>query len=313
MIKRAFLFCLSLLVLSCSETEKTEDITAKSAPAEEAEVNIVCTTGMIGDAVKALTGDYAEVKVLMGPGVDPHLYKATQGDIEALTKADIVVYNGLHLEGKMTDIFKKLQATKTTIAMGDLLPQESLINTTDFAGAYDPHIWFSVELWSEAIAALNKELQKALPGHAASINSNTDQYLAQLEELHQFTKDHIEQIPEEQRVMITAHDAFKYFGRSYGVEVRGLQGISTASEYGIRDVSNLVNFVVERKIPAIFVESSVPRRSVEAVIEGAKERGHNLKLGGELYSDAMGAEGTEDGTYVGMVKHNVRTITEALR
>lgn len=310
-ISKGALLLLSLFIAGCSEGPRDgADAAEKSA---EEKTKIVTTTGMIGDAVKHLAGDFAEVKVLMGPGVDPHLYKATQGDISALTKAGIVVYNGLHLEGKMTEIFRKLSSSKTTISMGELLPEASLINTTDYAGAYDPHIWFDVDLWSEAVAGLAKELQQAMPAHDSAIAVNADDYLNQLQELQQFVKKKTGEIPEANRVMITAHDAFKYFGEAYGLEVRGLQGISTASEYGIRDVSNLVNYIVDNKIPAIFVESSVPKRSVEAVIEGARERGHNLKLGGELYSDAMGAAGTEEGTYTGMVKHNVRTIADALR
>lgn len=276
-------------------------------------IEVVCTTGMIGDAVAKLLGANAEVKVLMGPGVDPHLYKATQGDIEALTRADLIVFNGLHLEGKMTDILGNLSRNRSVYAVGDMLPAERLINSTDYVDAHDPHIWFDVALWSDAMEKLSDKLKNDYPELADEIEANWKDYRESLMALHRQVIEGIESIPAKQRVLITAHDAFKYFGRAYGMEVRGLQGISTASEYGLRDVSDLVSFVSENNIKAIFIESSVPRRSVEAVIEGAKERGHNLSLGGELYSDAMGSEGTPEGTYTGMVRHNLSTIVNALK
>mgnify|MGYP006286529835 CR=1 FL=1 len=276
-------------------------------------LKVVCTTGMIGDALRHLMGEKAEVKVLMGPGVDPHLYKATQGDIRALTDADLIVYNGLHLEGKMTGILEKMAREKEVVALAELLPRDQLINTTDYADAHDPHIWFDVTLWSKAIGLLSNRLATAYPEMKNSINLNTTSYRDSLRVLHLEVVERINQIPPTQRVLITAHDAFKYFGDRYGIEVRGLQGISTTSEYGIRDVSNLVSYVTDNNIPAIFVESSVPKRAIEAVIEGARERGHDLRLGGELYSDAMGAAGTAEGTYMGMVRHNVAVIVSALK
>lgn len=300
MKKILFALFAGLFLIGCSEKSNNETL-------------IVCTTGMIGDAVKHLMGDSVKVEVLMGPGVDPHLYKATQGDITDLSNADVIVYNGLHLEGKMVDIFEKLGRLKTTISVGEQLDKSRLINNTDFVGAEDPHIWFDVALWSDAIAGVAKELQKEFPAKAEKIAERLTAYQAELKELDKFAKTQIASIPDNQRVMITAHDAFKYFGRAYGMDVRGLQGISTAAEYGLQDVSELVKFIVDRKIKAIFVESSVPKKSIEAVIEGARERGHDVKLGGELFSDAMGSEGTPEGTYDGMVRHNVETITKALR
>ncbi len=275
--------------------------------------SIVCTTGMISDAVVHLVGDSLEVITLMGPGVDPHLYKATQGDIEALTKADVVVYNGLHLEGKMGEIFEKLTSSKAVISMGDQVPRTSLINNSEFQGGEDPHIWFDVSIWIQAINGLSEQLQIRYPNMAEFIAKNQEAYVIQLKDLHQSVKKSISSIPQDQRVIITAHDAFKYFGKAYGVKVRGLQGISTAAEYGLRDVSDLVNYITEKRIKAIFVESSVPTKSIEAVIEGCKENGHEVQLGGELFSDALGAAGTAEGTYIGMVEHNVKVITEALR
>ena len=276
-------------------------------------LEVVCTTGMIGDAVENLLGEHAVIKTLMGPGVDPHLYKATQGDIEALTRADLIIYNGLHLEGKMTEILEKLSKSRRVFAVGDMLPSDKLINSTDYLDAHDPHIWFDVALWLEAIQHLSDQLKEEYPSIAPDITANMANYRQALQDLHMEVSEDIHSIPEGQRVLITAHDAFKYFGKAYGMEVRGLQGISTASEYGLRDVSDLVNFVTDYNIKAIFVESSVPKRSVEAVIEGAQERGHQLALGGELYSDAMGSAGTPEGTYQGMVRHNVNTIVKALK
>ncbi len=274
---------------------------------------IVCTTGMIGDAVKNLLGDSADVKALMGAGVDPHLYKATQGDIAALSEAKVIVYNGLHLEGKMGEIFEKLENRKTILAMADGLDESKLINSTDYVGAEDPHIWFDVALWAEVIENLSQELQKSFPEKEKQIAENAELYLQKMQRLDAYCEATIAEIPENQRVLITAHDAFKYFGKAYGIEVRGLQGISTTAEYGLQDISNLVDFIVKNEIKAIFVESSVPKKSVEAVIEGCQRRGHDLQLGGELFSDAMGAAGTPEGTYIGMVRHNVETIVNALK
>lgn len=283
------------------------------ATTDAGKIKVVCTTGMIADATAALFGDKAEIRTLMGPGVDPHLYKATQGDIEALTKADLIIYNGLHLEGKMTDIFDKLSATRKVFALGELLPSERLINSTDYANAPDPHIWFDVELWSMAISKLAVELAREYPALSEKITENAVHYHDTLTALHRYLQNSVEMIPEPQRVLITAHDAFKYYGKAYGMEVKGLQGISTSSEYGLRDVSDLVNYVADHNIKAIFVESSVPKRSIEAVIEGAASRGHVLKMGGELFSDAMGGKNTPEGTYPGMLRYNVNTMVKALR
>ncbi len=274
---------------------------------------IVCTTGMLGDAIKNLVGDSIEVPVLMGPGVDPHLYKATQRDMKLLSSADVIIYNGLHLEGKMQEIFSRLKNLKVVIAAGELLPKEKLINSTDYLGASDPHIWFDVNLWSGIVAKVSIELQKKYPERASIISANEKNYLAKLFELDQFCKTSVSEISEKQRVLITAHDAFKYMGRAYGLNVKGLQGISTMAEYGLQDISEMVQFITDNGIKAVFVESSVPKRSIEAVIEGCSQKGHNVQLGGELFSDAMGKAGTPEGTYIGMVKHNVNTINRALK
>lgn len=274
---------------------------------------IVCTTGMLGDAVKNIVGKQADVVTLMGPGVDPHLYKATQGDLKKLSDADVIVYNGLHLEGKMGDIFEKLKNRKTILVASGGVSKKELINSTDFQGAYDPHLWFDVELWSKVVSYLGKKLREESLLNLDSLSTNTNHYLKELNKLDKWVIQELTQIDSSKRVLITAHDAFGYFGKAYQIEVKGLQGISTMSEYGLRDVSQLVNFISERAIPAVFVESSVSDRSLKAVVEGCKAKGHEIKIGGTLYSDAMGEKGTVEGTYVGMVKYNVNTIVEALK
>lgn len=286
---------------------------AGRSPESEGKLQIVCTTGMIADAARILAGEHATVLALMGPGVDPHLYKATQGDLQRLTGADLVFYNGLHLEGKMGEVLEKLARQKPVVAVADGIAADRLLNSAAFAGTHDPHIWFDVELWSGAVAHVGATLQEQDPAHAEAYRRNTEAYLQQLQALHEEVAAQVATIPEGQRVMITAHDAFEYFGRAYRIEVRGLQGISTVSEYGLKDVADLVDFITRRRIKAVFVESSVPARSLEAVVEGCAGKGHQVVIGGTLFSDAMGAEGTPEGTYVGMVRHNVRTIVEALR
>lgn len=285
-----------------------------SSPAERTgPLYLVCTTGMIGDAVAAIVGEQAEVVTLMGPGVDPHLYKATQGDLQELMRAHAIFYNGLHLEGKMGEVLEKLGRSKPTIAVAEALPAERLINSTDYADAHDPHIWFDVARWAEAIAYAGEQLTQLDTVHAGLYRERTQRYLAQLDSLDAAVRTRIGSIPESQRVLITAHDAFTYFGDAYDIEVRGLQGISTVSEYGLRDISQLVSFLTDRQIKAVFVESSVPPKSLEAVVEGCRQRGHEVRIGGILYSDAMGAAGSPEGTYLGMVDHNVTTIVDALQ
>ena len=276
-------------------------------------LKLVCTTGMIGDAIKTIAGPEAEVVTLMGPGVDPHLYKATQGDLRQLSTADAIFYNGLHLEGKMGEVLEKVARQKPVIAVAEGLPEERLINSSDYASAYDPHIWFDVARWRAAVSYAGEELVALDTTHAPAYRKRLRVYLRQLDSLDRWVRTEVRKIPEPQRVLITAHDAFTYFGEAYEIEVRGLQGISTVSEYGLRDISELVNFITERQIKAVFVESSVPRKSLEAVVEGCARRGHQVEIGGTLYSDAMGAAGTPEGNYPGMVRANVNTIVKALR
>lgn len=285
----------------------------EESASDDGRLRIACTTGMIADAVQHVAGDRAIVNSLMGPGVDPHLYKATQGDLRRLTDADIIFYNGLHLEGKMGEILEKVGRMKPVIAVAESIPESQLINTTAFAGAHDPHLWFDVALWSEVVAYIGETMQQQDTSHADQYRENALHYQEELRQLHGRVREQIATIPASQRVMITAHDAFAYFGRAYDIEVRGLQGISTVSEYGLKDVAELVDFIVERKIRAVFVESSVPPKALEAVVEGCAASGHEVRIGGTLFSDAMGEEGTPEGTYTGMVEHNVRTIVGSLK
>ena len=275
-------------------------------------LTVVTTIGMITDIVRNVGGTHVEVTGLMGPGVDPHLYKATAGDVARLTSAKLIFYNGLHLESKMGEILAKMTGNTKTIAVTDDVDKAHLLTPPEFEGQYDPHLWFDVTLWMKAVEKVRNTLTELDPGHQADYEANAERYLAELAELHQYVKTQAEKVPSEQRVLVTAHDAFNYFGKAYGFEVRGLQGISTATEAGIADVQELATFIAERRIPAIFVESSVSSRSIEAVKAAVNSKGFNVKIGGQLFSDAMGTDGTPAGTYIGMVRHNIDTITAAL-
>lgn len=297
--------CLLLFIMAACGNVKEQDKSGR--------LKIAATTGMIADAVKNIVKDSANVEALMGPGVDPHLYKATQGDLEALTSADVIYYNGLHLEGKMGEVLEKLATRKPVIAVAHNIDSSKLMSAPNYGYAIDPHIWFDVDLWSEAVKEIEKTISEIDSKNAAYYEANTNVYIKQLEELDEWVAKEIARIPPGQRILITAHDAFGYFGKAYNIDVRGLQGISTLSEYGLRDVSDLVDFITKNKIKAVFVETSVPQRAINAVVEGCRKSGFDVKIGGNLYSDAMGEEGTPEGTYVGMVRANVNTIVEALR
>lgn len=291
-----------LMLSSCEQAEENTN-----------NISIVATTSMIADAVRQIAGDSLEVTGLMGPGVDPHLYKPTQGDISQLSEASLILYNGLHLEGKMQEVLEKLSNRKSVVAVSRNIPSSSLIILNQPQGAPDPHIWFDVMLWSSAIQTISETLQEHDPPRADYYRQRTEAYLEELEQLHQEVREQISTIPEQQRVMVTAHDAFSYFGRAYDIEVRGLQGISTLAEYGVQDISRLVDYISQRNIKAVFVESSVSPKALEAVVEGSRQRGHTIRIGGSLYSDALGSPDSETGTYTGMLRYNVRTIVESLR
>lgn len=285
---------------------------AKTTFDESQKVNIVATTGMVADLVKNIGKDSVELTALMGPGVDPHLYKATQGDLKKLQAADIIFYNGLHLEGKMGEVFEKLERVKTVVPIARGVAKDQLLKDPSYEDTPDPHIWFDVELWSSTIDEVLNTLVEKDPDNELYYTKNAQDHKAQLSELHAWVKQQIQSIPAEQRILITAHDAFSYFGRAYGIEVKGLQGISTLSEFGLRDRVDLVNFIVEKEIAAVFVETSVSEKNINSIVEGCRQKGHQVRIGGNLYSDAMGEEGSLQGTYVGMVRANVNTILRGL-
>jgi len=276
-------------------------------------IAVVCTTGMVADLAANIGGERVVVTGLMGPGVDPHYYKASQGDLAKLRTAELIFYNGLFLEGKMEDIFEKMARSKKVAAVAETIPTEELRRPSEFQGNFDPHIWFDVSLWAQTIETVVASLSEVDPAGAAIYRQNGERYRVRLDALHQWVIEQVGMIPESGRVLITAHDAFGYFGRAYGVEVVGLQGISTVAEYGVNDVTQLVDQIVERQIKAIFVESSVPARSIEAVRRGCLDRGFQVEIGGTLYSDAMGAAGSGADTYIGMVESNVSTIVKGLK
>lgn len=285
----------------------------KQSATPSKKLQIVTTIGMITDVVQRVAGDQATVSGLMGPGVDPHLYKASHGDVEQLSQADIVFYNGLHLEGKLADVLVKMARERPVVAVTETIPESLLREPPEFQGQYDPHVWMDPSLWKQTLIPIVRELSSMRPKSATDFQRRADSLAAQMDSLYTWAKIELATIPRECRVLVTAHDAFGYFGRAFDIEVRGLQGISTASEYGLNDVTALVNLLVDRKVKAVFVETSVPTKPLEAVIEGARARGHGVKIGGSLFSDAMGDPKTPDGTYIGMIRHNVRTVVDALR
>jgi manganese/zinc/iron transport system substrate-binding protein len=253
------------------------------------------------------------VQGLMGAGVDPHLYKARESDVNKLENADVVFYNGLHLEAQMVNILEQMDRLGTrAVEVTETIDRSLLFTPPQFAGNYDPHVWFDVEMWMKTVEVIRDTLSEMDPGSAGIFQANAETTLADLRDLDAYVSEQIQRIPPERRVLVTAHDAFSYFGAAYGMEVIGLQGISTESEASTADVQALARLIAERRIPAVFVESSVPRRNVEAVQAAVRAEGFEVTIGGSLFSDAMGDTGTLEGTYVGMVRHNVDTIVAAL-
>lgn len=283
-----------------------------SAPTSDDGFTVVATTGMAGDFVRSIGGDSIRVETLMGPGVDPHLYKATQGDLARLQAADLIVCNGLHLEGKLGEVLDALGERRPVVAIADGIDPDRLLTDPADPDVIDPHIWFDVSLWASAIPHLADTLAALHPASATEIHSHAAAYSDTLQALHDEVRRAIASIPDHHRVLVTAHDAFHYFGRAYGIDVRGLQGISTLSEFGLRDRIDLVDMLVDRQVPALFTETSVSEKNIRAIVESCAAEGHTVRLGEPLFSDAMGDPATPEGTYVGMVRHNVRAITRAL-
>lgn len=307
--RAAFLLLLALPAMGCHQ-QADGAANAGGSLSGGRPIRVVATTGMVADLVTHVGGGFVEVTPLMGEGVDPHLYKASTGDVAQLAGADVVFYSGLHLEGRMGDVLARLARRKPTFPVTDSLDRERLLKVG--ADQSDPHVWFDVGLWSQCAIDVERALADFDPTHASDYRRQAAAYRAELAALDDWCREQMAAIPSERRVLVTAHDAFHYFGRAYGIEVRAIQGISTQAEAGVGQINELVEFISRRKIKAVFVETSVSDRNIRALVEGCAEQGHRVEIGGQLFSDAMGRPGTPEGTYVGMVRHNVETIRRAL-
>jgi len=304
-MKKYYLLLLVAVLFACKDDAKKD---------KNEKLNVVTTTSMITDLLHNIGGDSLNIQGLMGSGIDPHLYKASEGDVNKLFNADVVFYNGLHLEGKLVEVFEKMESTnKKTVAVAEILNKDGLIGSEYFASNYDPHIWFNVDYWKQIAEFVASELQKIDAKNSEYYSANAKKYIAELDALENQLKAKIEELPAEKRILVTAHDAFNYFGQRFGFEVVGLQGLSTATEAGVQDVQKLGKFIIEKDVKAIFVESSVPKKTIEALQASVKSKGHEVAIGGTLYSDALGNAGTVEGTYLGMFKYNVETIVNALK
>ena len=288
-------------------------VACKAPTKSSGKLKVVVTTSMLTDLVKNIGGDLIDLQGLMGAGVDPHLYKASEGDVSKLFNADVIFYNGLHLEGKLVAVFEKMETQKTTVALGEFLAKEGLIGSDYFASNYDPHVWFNIQYFKEFSDKVTSVLSKEDPKNAASFTANNLAFQQELDLLHTAVVNTIATLAPEKRILVTAHDAFNYFGKAYGFKVVGLQGLSTATEAGVQDVQKLSEYIIANKVKAIFIESSVPRRTIEALEAAVLSKGHQVSIGGSLYSDALGDGGSVEGTYVGMFLYNVKTIVNALQ
>ncbi|MFO0916065.1 MAG: zinc ABC transporter substrate-binding protein [Pirellulales bacterium] len=296
--------------LGCRPTESGNG--ANGSASSRGPLRVVVTVGMVGDLVREVGGPHIAVTQLMGAGVDPHLYKATRDDVQAIMAADGVIYSGLMLEGKLADTLQKISSQKPVFAVTDQLPHDRLLSDAATPDHPDPHVWMDVSAWSECVLRVASILSQLDPAHAADFNQAAEAYRLRLQRLHAYGVQSISTIPASKRVLVTSHDAFRYFGRAYGLEVEGIQGISTESEAGLQRINALVDLLVNRQVEAVFVESSVPRKNVDALVDGVRARGHQIHIGGELFSDAMGSAGTYEGTYEGMLDHNITLVTRSL-
>jgi len=307
----AIIIGISVTFVQNNDDVKINDFESSNDYSEK--IAITTTTNVITDLVENIGGDHVSVTGLMGPGIDPHLYRPSASDVKELQNADIIFYNGLDLEGKMGDIFVKIGKGETHVwAVSESIPRESLL-ILDTTGHFDPHVWWNVELWAEAAKVVATGLKEYDPKNFEKYDENLSEYLNQLETLNSNNLKKINSIPKEQRVLVTAHDAFRYFGHTYGFEELSIQGWSTDSEAGIREIQNLADEISERKIKALFVETSISPATIEALQAAVQDKGHDVIIGGELFSDAIGEKGTYDGTYVGAFTHNIDTIVKALK
>ena len=297
----AFVCCILMLFGGC-----------KIDPKEQQELNIVCSTSIIRDCVQEIVGDACEVKTLMGPGIDPHSYNPRPSDVSLLNDATVVIYNGLHLEGKMAELFHRLGERKTVFCVADGISKNRLIYTDPSSGAVDPHIWFDTESWLQGLKQVTEDLCKAYPQYSHQFRANFKRFSEETQQLTAQLRSEMQTVPRKQRVLITSHDAFHYFSRCFDLEVSALQGISTTQEPGVQDVVNLVNFIVNRHVKALFVEHSVSPKAINTVIESCQRKGHHVRVGGTLYSDALGDRSSKGNTYLNMLRHNVHTIIKGL-
>jgi manganese/zinc/iron transport system substrate-binding protein len=317
-MSRHALVIASMLASLLACTQKAADAPAAPGAASKSQgaavaatPSILTTTGMIADLARAIAGKHATVSALMGPGTDPHLYKAREKDMSELARADLILYNGLHLEGKLGEALERFGRRKPVRAVTDGIDKARLRFVVE--GNPDPHLWFDVALWAETVPGIVEALSEVLPSARDDFRANGETLIARLKALDSWVRTRIQEIPESSRILVTPHDAFGYFAKAYGLEVRAIQGLSTEDEAGVRDVNSLVDSLTRDGVRAVFVESTTSRKNIESLVEGCRARGHNLVIGGELYSDAMGAAGTPAGTYEGMVRHNVDTIVDALK
>lgn len=307
MIRSKIFLSFGLVILlafsSCSDTSNQTN----------GKLKIVVTTNIIADCVKEIVGSSAEVYSIMGAGVDPHSYKASQGDVELLLKADLIVYNGLHLEGKMSDVLKNISTRRKTICLSDGLKADAIRSINLQADVHDPHFWFDIMKWKAGLQYFVHESSRYFPAIKDSLIARSIVYYEKMDDLHREVIEKIKTIPSDQRFLITSHDAFEYYGEAYNISVRGLQGISTLSEAGLKDVTELVNFITDNEIKAVFIESSVSKKALLSVIEGCHKKGHDVKIGGELFSDALDSSGEPGGSYLGMLRYNTQLIVNALK
>ncbi|NMM50947.1 metal ABC transporter solute-binding protein, Zn/Mn family [Paenibacillus aquistagni] len=306
MVVGVLALALSVVLSACGAKEQE----GASSKTEKDKLTVVTTIAQIAEPLSVIGGDRIHVESLMGPGIDPHTYNASQGDIQKLESGDMIFYSGLHLEANMVKVFDEISKTRTVVAISESIAPEKLLK--DEEGTTDPHVWFDIDLWKEAINNATEALKKERSQDADFFEANKVKYFEELDKLKLEAQTKLSEIPKDKRVLVTAHDAFGYFGRMLDIEVVGLQGLSTEDEIGLSDIEDTIQTLVTYEVPAVFVESSVNPASINAVIEGAKKQGLDVKLGGELFSDAMGVEGTEEGTYLGMYRHNVETIYHAL-
>jgi manganese/zinc/iron transport system substrate-binding protein len=305
-MKNYIIILIALISFSCKKEEKKDRTNEK--------LRVVTTTSQVTDLVKALAGDLVEIEGLMGAGVDPHLYKASEGDVAKFYNADVIFYSGLHLEGKLEDVFEKMRHQgKKTIAVSDAISKSDLISSADFASSYDPHFWFSIPKWKKATKYVAEELSKLDARNAIKYAANAKIYIEKLTALEKNNETQLEVLSKEKRILVTAHDAFAYFGEGYDFQVVSLQGLSTATEAGVQDVQRISDFIIKHNVKSIFIESSVPVRTVEALQAAVNAKNHQVEIGGTLYSDALGNTGTIEGTYIGMYEYNMKIIVNALK